>query len=497
MIDKVALFIIEKKLVTRTQAGIIKIGNKKLDEVSLNSLFLQNTALIKLAFGEPGLYVNKLELVAEIEAYFKSLDELDNDADQAYEVAKEHFPFLWLAKQNGQQLYYMLVSKVTKEVVPVTNVSLPGLLIAIRSDVTVLAALEKVWRENFPRASFQQFIQRVQTSWEMDPERGMTEEPTLISWDKEQVTFKYFDPSNLVAQPTPSWDEFTSRLDHPEIFKAWVWSVFEQRDYGRQAMWIKGEGFDGKSTVARALQRIYGDTGVTSISQKAYESNFFYNTVYGKRFAIYGDAKSPNVVLSEKIHSLLGGDIVSIEAKGENPFMGRVFCKLLILSNIEPHIDTDRRNEVSRILFLKVQTNPQAKGSIDFEDNLVAERDGFLYSCREAYRELLADGTEMDMPDVMKESLEEAHGGSVSDVIQLFLGERVELDNEESVSSAVLYKEFRAFARDYGVGASEVTFNEHTLRSALKEKGAVFTKTANGRYFKGVRLSSNTPTGLI
>lgn len=497
MIDKVALYIIEKKMVTRTRAGIIKVGNVKLTVESLVEVFARNGAELAAKFGEKVFGLNKLELVSEIESYFKSLDELDNASDQAYEAAKAHFPFLWLAKQNGSQLYYMLISKDTKEVVPVTNVSLQGILIAIRSGVEVLASLEKVWRDNFPRASFQQFIGQVQVSWEMDPERGMSEEPSLISWDKEEVTFKYFNPEHMVEQPTPAWDEFTTRLDYPEIFKAWVWSVFEQRDYGRQAMWIKGTGFDGKSTVAKALQRIYGDTGVTSISQKAYDSNFFYNTVYGKRFAIYGDAKSPNVVLSEKIHSLLGGDIVSVEAKGENPFMGRVFCKLLILSNIDPHIDTDKRNEVSRILYLRVRNNPNARGSADFEDNLVAEKNGFLFKCREAYRKLLTEGTEMVMPKDMKESLEEAHGGSVSDVIQLFLSEKVEKDEEESVSSAVLYKEFRVFAKDYGVSSSDVTFNEHNLRAALKDKGAVFTKTTAGRFFNKIRLVSKTPTGLI
>jgi hypothetical protein len=237
-------------------------------------------------------------------------------------------------------------------------------------------------------------------------------------------------------EPTPNWDEFLSRLSHPEIFKAWVWSLFSGTHKTRQILWIQGNGNDGKSTVTRALRRMLGEQITASIN--LHEVNQFTTVQFlNKRFAIESDARYGEIIDHPLIFKLSGCDPITFEGKGKDAFTGIISCHVMICANIPPKIDVYSDAQVSRLLYLTVESvkkDPDEAISFaddSFEDRLVSEMYPFLASCAQSYLKANNASNRIPVPsdmarmirdncramkvinieDCVKELTEPAHGG--------------------------------------------------------------------------------------
>ena len=121
---------------------------------------------------------------------------------------------------------------------------------AIREHYNTSDSLEQVR----VRMSLKTFLVKMLTEFMMVDERHLLDvEPIQVSWQPEDYAYKKMDLSLLQPGPTPTWDEFTSRLDYPAVFQAWVWSIFEPTNNIRQVLWLKGAGNDGKSSLQTAI----------------------------------------------------------------------------------------------------------------------------------------------------------------------------------------------------------------------------------------------------
>lgn len=260
----------------------------------------------------------------------------------------------------------------------------------------------------------------------------LIDEPKIITNDPAVPGFFYFDKAAIASAvgETPTWDGWM--LAMPDycrpVFMAWVYSIFDPENMGRQALWLKGEGFNGKSVVGNVLCDYIGRAAY-SLSKGAMENQFAYSFVYGKRFISYGDCKNNRLISTERLHSILGGDRVSIEEKGIQPFSGYVHAKVYIAANIDPEIDSQYLNELTRIIYIplgepppevlaaycktdsggKVERdaagNPVMLGNSDFHPNLTAEIPAFLNKCREHYTDLCPNRQQLVLPDIMLDSI--------------------------------------------------------------------------------------------
>lgn len=282
--------------------------------------------------------------------------------------------------------------------------------------------------------------------------------------------------------PAPSWDEFLSRLSHPEIFKCWVWSLFSGDLSTRQILWIQGNGNDGKSTVTRALRRMIGEQITASINLK--EVNQFTTIQFlNKRFAIESDARYGEIIDHPLIFKLSGCDPITYEGKGKDAFTGIISCHVMICANIPPKIDVYSDAQASRLLYLTVESvkkDPEEAirfADDSFEDRLVGEMYPFLASCARAYKSANLTANRIPVPpdmaqmirgnckamkvvhieDVVKEITEPAYGG------KCFMPE---LDFQKSVARALRKRDFKF---------SEATYN--TVKNYLiKGLGCTITE---------------------
>lgn len=225
--------------------------------------------------------------------------------------------------------------------------------------------------------------------------------PTPKNWSNHtNEVCRYYIDNTTEDGPIPCWKQFLDRLSCPKHFLAFLWSVFDVEDMGRQIFWIQDEGGGGKSTIVRILQHwLNGGTEANGIVvAKAVElhtlkSNFGLGNTEGARLLIDSDSRLIHAVNDSRIHKITGGDTDVVERKYESAYDATVYAKILMMSNYYPVINASQPNERSRLLFGKVQPRKISSTEIGgrdlaWENGLRSERKQLLYHAKQAYVEL-------------------------------------------------------------------------------------------------------------
>lgn len=210
-----------------------------------------------------------------------------------------------------------------------------------------------------------------------------------FAWkDDKRYTLKRIT-FDVTSGDTPAWDQWCSRLTDAPAFKAWVWSIFEPKHVGRQGLWLKGEeGQDGKSSVMHCVRGIIGQHASAVLDGSERDNRFVHSNLFDKRLLLYPDCKQPSFVKGQIYRNYTGGDDVSVEFKGMQPFSKKVYARIMIAANYSPTID-DEGADKSRLLVIGVSpTTKEQRQDVTWAAKLKEEVPQFLHQCREAYSKL-------------------------------------------------------------------------------------------------------------
>lgn len=345
---------------------------------------------------------------------------------------------------------------------------------------------------------FNRFVELLNGELEMDMDLRLKDEPQLLSWDSKVPAIRQLDPATILEGPTPNWDSFCERLDYSELFKAFIWSIFEPTNMGRQALWLRGDGNDGKSSAINAVVQFLGTQYTLSIGAGDYERDFFWGNAFGKRLAVYMDCKNYKILRTEKIKSLTGSDTVNINQKYERNFSAKVHSRLIVISNNFPTINFFDESEVSRLLLVQIKPYKDRNlGDPSFYPSLLKEMPYFLFKCKELYAKYFSTGMDIEKPsEMLKEIATKCHSLEAQ-VTRNFIEERLEWDPATFfVPSVELYNEFKNyFASNWTGNKSDFAFED--LKYYLNKKGirggSIIDK--NGKNYKncyiGVKIKGS------
>lgn len=258
--------------------------------------------------------------------------------------------------------------------------------------------------------------------------------PKIFTNDRNTPCFHFFDleAAKEVQGEHPAWDEFTSRFtpDEADVFRAFVWSIFDAENKGRQCLYIYDSGYSGKGVVFDAIAHYIGSDLHAALSKDSAINQFAYSKVWDKRLVTVGDNKNANFVRSQFAHSLLSGDWIDVECKGQDSFSAKPQCRVMVGSNKALSIDAKARNEVSRVLpihpddsedalvkrdlvALDEDGNPRRNylgdpillGDPEWGEKLKAQFPAFLASCWPAYQKRCPRRCEIIMPEETAERI--------------------------------------------------------------------------------------------
>lgn len=340
------------------------------------------------------------------------------------------------------------------------------------------------------RFNLKTFIDALYQHFLADPLCILQGTPSLISWSPETPAFRVLDPSKLVSGPTPNWDSFLSRVNFPDIFMAFVWCIFEPSNTGRQSLWIRGEGNDGKSSAVNAIAAFIGRAHVHSITKGSYNERFFNSGAYGKRLSIYMDCKNPYIYGSEKIKSMLGRDSVEIERKFENPFTAQLDNKLLVLANCYPKINYSDKSERTRLLMCEIATYKDEYGDPDFEYHLEAEFPAFLLRCKEAYLKACPNNANLRLPKDMVNRIKSQCAAKEFELMEQFVETRLVFDKAINIPRLPLHNDLIEWLQKMNIKEKSIYLEEAFTR-LLETKGVHLELKGVTSIYQGIGYKNN------
>jgi hypothetical protein len=287
----------------------------------------------------------------------------------------------------------------------------------------------------------------VTTLMKEDPKNLSIEMPATITNSPDQDAFTYVDLKSLVEGPTPAWDKWIQSV-HPicrEIFMAAVFAPMHEKCRHRKMVWMRSQGYDGKSTFFNALNRFSGGKLTKSFGKHEITSDFGMEGLIGARILLWGDSQHDNALSTNVVHNITGGDLVTINRKNEKAIQYRFNSMMFVASNSRPQIKTWARNETTRMLYIpfiepkeevlkefalvgedgKVKRHsdgtPMFKGS-NLEEELLAEMPHILWKCKEQYKKYCpAPYRDLTVPpkvyDLMLEQLEHEDGNEFASFV--------------------------------------------------------------------------------
>jgi len=249
----------------------------------------------------------------------------------------------------------------------------------------------------------------------------------LFTNDTDVYALAYADLRKIEDGPHIEWDNFLSQIvpeDGKEVTAAYIYSCIYAKNKMKSGLQMTDiTGSTGKSPVIRAIDKCVPNIMV-SVGKDTFVNQFGYSRIYGKPLLIYGDCKQASFWKSESTHSILGGDPVSIERKGEQPFTARVHAKIIVMSNNPPLIDLHNAHEKLRCIPITLDSRKCAKkdhildgvAMVDnsWEDKLVSEFWHFMFYARECYNKLCVKDGSLRVPASLYEGVQ----SSLSDLFQ-------------------------------------------------------------------------------
>lgn len=288
----------------------------------------------------------------------------------------------------------------------------------------------------------------------------------------------------LEEQPHPTWNFYLKRYtkDEGDVLKAFIYSIFDAENKGRQLLYIYDNGFSGKSAMINAIAAGLGDGLVAALQKDSLNNQFGLAKVWDKRLCTIDDNKNRMIIRSEKMHMMLGGGRGEIEQKGRNSFSAKFNLKIIVAGNVLPEIDSAATHEISRLILLSPKVNddilqqiaaknadgsirydsygkPVLIGDASFSDRLAEELPAFLSTCKSVYDILCPTRSNIILPDSVRDVLYDLDSAEIIQMDSAIANE-LAIDPSESIAKKDLIDLYLSFAEAYNLGKDSNAYGD-------------------------------------
>lgn len=307
----------------------------------------------------------------------------------------------------------------------------------------------------------------------------------------------------------PTWDKYVKRYtkDEQDVLMAFIWSIFDVSNNGRQMLYILDNGYTGKSAMLNAIAETLGPELVMTLQKDSLNNQFSLAKIWDKRLVMTPDNKNPNLVRSEKVHMILGGDVADIERKGKESFSFKLQCKYIASGNTPLKIDTGALHESSRViviqpkvdketmkeycltdengeLVLDPEGHPKPKGDPAFKRRLVQEFPFFLAKCKAVYDVVCPGGSDIPLPNSIIEKMQALDDDKTIAIAEACIG-----NLQYMAGDFVPWTDFEAIVSDWKIPDSDNKAGDVLTFMQKRHPDVVRTRDPKTRHYivKNVR----------
>lgn len=260
-----------------------------------------------------------------------------------------------------------------------------------------------------------------------------------------------------------------------------------------KALFIVGDGGNGKSTFVDAISMVLGPDAVSDIDLEELYSNFGMHGLIGKRLNIIEEVAG-NYYQSNKLKKLISGERVTIDIKYKPQFTFRPQAKFIFAVNMMPRVDdtssaTERRMCAMQFLnSYKDNPNLALRSSIGL---LSQELSGILNWMIEGAIDL-ANDKKFIITNEQTRMLDEYREENSS--VEGFLSQCVVLNEFTAIEVPDLYEEYKIWSSSDGGRKikANITFTKEVRAYGAKGKRFDYSPRASGHSeakFIGIELA--------
>ena len=260
---------------------------------------------------------------------------------------------------------------------------------------------------------------------------------------------------------------------------------------------LVGPKRSGKGTIARIIRQLLGPENVAGPTLGGMTMNFGLQCLIGKPAAIIADARlssrSDAAVIAERLLSISGEDVQTVDRKHRDPWTGMLPTRFLILTNELPKISDTSGALASRFIILTLTQSFYGKEDHGLLDRLLPELPG-IFGWALAGRRRLAERGRFKMPKSSEAAVERLE--LLSSPITAFLRDECVVKPGGTIPCKVLYDHWRAWCEQQGrdrPGTQQAFGND--LHSAVPGLGMAQVRDGAGgrwRVYNGIRLRCST-----
>jgi len=259
-----------------------------------------------------------------------------------------------------------------------------------------------------------------------------------------------------------------------------------------KAMFLVGDGGNGKSTFVDTISMIIGRESTSHIDLESLYSTFGMHGLIGKRLNVIEEVHG-NYYQSNKLKKLISGEKVTIDIKYKPQFSFRPQAKFMFAVNIMPRVDdtstaTERR--ICAVVFgNNFRDNPNTQ--LRSENGLLAhELPGILNWMLEGAK-ILKEKKNFIVTKEQLELLREYRQENSS--VEGFIGECLEFAEGETISARELYEEYKQYClKDGRKFKANLAFTKEMKAYGHRHRKFQFIPREHGHdtaTFEGVNLN--------
>lgn len=264
-----------------------------------------------------------------------------------------------------------------------------------------------------------------------------------------------------------------------------------------KAMFVVGDGGNGKSTFADTLSMVIGSEATSRIDLEDLYSPFGMKGLIGKRLNVVEEV-SGGYYQSHKLKKLVSGEEVTINMKFKDQFKFLPAAKFLFAVNMMPRVDDSSTATERRILVVQFNNNFRDKPNtaLRFADGLLAEElSGILNWMLEGYRSLMKIGAFVNTKEQIQTLAEYREENSSVDG---FIAECLEFKEDSVETTGKLYGEYKDYCmKDGRKHKSSIAFTKEMKAYGSRTRKFMYLKRENNHstgFFKGIVIANKWDT---
>lgn len=322
----------------------------------------------------------------------------------------------------------------------------------------------------------------------------MPHTPDFVSLVQSDVHYDPNAEAPMWKQCLESWMDGDESEEKKELLQQFSGYLLSSSMEHAKALFLVGDGGNGKSTFADTVAMVLGDHAVSRIDLEDLYSTFGLKGLIGKRLNVIEEV-SGNYYQSHKLKKLISGEELTINMKYKDQFKFKPEAKFLFAVNTMPRVDDSSTATERRIAVVQFNNNfrdnPNTK--LRFDNGILAqELPGILNWMIEGIKKL-KDNKGFTVTVEQKAALKEYREENSS--VEGFIGECLVFEEMRVCSVREMYEEYKTYCgKDGRKFKGAIAFTKEMKAYAKRYGKFSYRERENGHVpaeFEGVAIASD------